>query len=378
MSVSSPTPYVPLSRRPEWHDFTPLSQNDPPVSSVVVPIAYPDEYRDATAYMRAVLATGERSRRVQALAGEVIEMNAAHYTAWWLRRRCLECLVAEAQAGGKGWEKGGDEAVEALYDEELAYARQMADENPKNYQVWFHRQAIVAQTQDPSHELEAVARTLKGDGKNYHAWAYRQWLLQTFQTGWEAEKQFVDELLEEDPRNNSAWNQRWFIVHAHELSPHHLMREGGEEGGNTEAKAVAAAAIRDREMAYAWTAIREEGGREGGRGLGENESAWAYLRGYLKETNFKAVGWKERLLALAEEGKEGGKEGGSVCVPLMALAVEVHEAEGDDASLEEAVVLVESLGERWDRTRRGYWLKSVLGRINRKLLREIGTPVGRG
>jgi len=135
MSVSSPTPYVPLSRRPEWHDFTLISQNDPPVSSVVVPIAYPDEYRDATAYMRAVLATGERSRRVQALAGEVIEMNAAHYTAWWLRRRCLECLVAEAQAGGKGWEKGGDEAVEALYDEELAYARQMADENPKNYQV---------------------------------------------------------------------------------------------------------------------------------------------------------------------------------------------------------------------------------------------------
>lgn len=28
-----------------------------------------------------------------------------------------------------------EEAVEALYDEELAYARQMAEENPKNYQV---------------------------------------------------------------------------------------------------------------------------------------------------------------------------------------------------------------------------------------------------
>ncbi len=69
-------------------------------------------------------------------------MNAAHYTAWWLRRRCLECLVAEAQAEGKagtdGRKKGGEEveeAVEALYDEELAYARQMAEENPKNYQV---------------------------------------------------------------------------------------------------------------------------------------------------------------------------------------------------------------------------------------------------
>jgi protein farnesyltransferase/geranylgeranyltransferase type-1 subunit alpha len=140
MSASSPTPYIPLSHRPEWQDTTPLPQNDPPAPSVVVPIAYPDEYRDATDYMRAVLATGERSRRVQALAGEVIEMNAAHYTAWWLRRRCLETLVAEAEAEAGGQGKGGregevEEAVEALYDEELAYARQVAEENPKNYQV---------------------------------------------------------------------------------------------------------------------------------------------------------------------------------------------------------------------------------------------------
>jgi len=140
MSVSSPTPYIPLRHRPEWQDTTPLPQNDPPAPSVVVPIAYSDEYRDATDYMRAVLATGERSRRVRALAGEVIEMNAAHYTAWWLRRRCLESLVAEAEKEGQGGREGGkgeevEEAVEALYDEELAYARQVAEENPKNYQV---------------------------------------------------------------------------------------------------------------------------------------------------------------------------------------------------------------------------------------------------
>ena len=66
--------------------------------------------------------------------------------------------------------------------------------------MWFHRQAIVAKTQDPSGELEVVARALKGDEKNYHAWAYRQWLLRTFQTGWEEEMAFVDELLKEDQR----------------------------------------------------------------------------------------------------------------------------------------------------------------------------------
>jgi len=152
-------------------------------------------------------------------------------------------------------------------------------------------------------------------------------------------------------------------VHAHELSPHHLSREGGREEGK-------AAEIREREMTYALAAIQEEGGREGGQGLGENESAWAYLRGYLRETNFKAPGWKEKLLGLAE--------GGRVCVPLVGLLAEMYEEEGHDASLEEAATLVEGLGEEWDRGRRGYWLGSVLGRINRKLLREIRTPVGRG
>jgi hypothetical protein len=163
-------------------------------------------------------------------------------------------------------------------------------------------------------------------------------------------------------------------VHAHELSPHHLSRQGGREGGTAEAAAAAAAEIREREMTYALAVIQEEGGREGGQGLGENESAWAYLRGYLKETNFKAPGWKEKLLGLAE----GGREGGRVCVPLMALLVEMHEEEGGDASLEEAATLVEGLGEEWDGRRRGYWLGSVLGRIHGKLLREIRTLVGRG
>jgi hypothetical protein len=62
-------------------------------------------------------------------------MNAAHYTAWWLRRRCLEAMVAETTAQGNAGDKEMDEAVEELYDAELAFALRISDENPKNYQV---------------------------------------------------------------------------------------------------------------------------------------------------------------------------------------------------------------------------------------------------
>ena len=72
---------------------------------------------------------------------------------------------------------------------------------------------------------------LADDAKNYHAWQHRQWvikvgvagwvstvrsslgclLLQTFSL-WGEELHYVDRLIQEDLRNNSAWNQRYFIV----------------------------------------------------------------------------------------------------------------------------------------------------------------------
>ena len=50
------------------------------------------------------------------------------------------------------------------------------------------------------------------DNKNYHAWAHRQWAITHFGL-WEGELEFTDAMIKEDLRNNSAWNQRWFIVH---------------------------------------------------------------------------------------------------------------------------------------------------------------------
>ena len=42
--------------------------------------------------------------------------------------------------------------------------------------------------------------------------ADRQWVLWTCGELWDQELEYVDSLLLDDPRNNSAWNQRYFVV----------------------------------------------------------------------------------------------------------------------------------------------------------------------
>lgn len=49
------------------------------------------------------------------------------------------------------------------------------------------------------------------DAKNYHAWSHRQWVLSTYGL-WDKEMEFVDRLLEDDVRNNSVWNHRYYVV----------------------------------------------------------------------------------------------------------------------------------------------------------------------
>jgi protein farnesyltransferase/geranylgeranyltransferase type-1 subunit alpha len=58
-------------------------------------------------------------------------------------------------------------------NEELNFMDTFAEENPKNYQIWFHRRVIVERLGDPSRELEFTQAVFEVDGKNYHAWSHR-------------------------------------------------------------------------------------------------------------------------------------------------------------------------------------------------------------
>lgn len=84
----------------------------------------------------------------------------------------------------------------------------------KTYQVWHHRRLLAPEVRKPAYELDFIAKGLQEDAKNYHTWAYRQWILAEFNEDdlWAGELQFVEDMLRQDVRNNSAWHHRFFVL----------------------------------------------------------------------------------------------------------------------------------------------------------------------
>ena len=299
----------------EFPDVTPLAAGAGDESCAR--ISYTAEFAETMGYLRAVLRSGEKSPRVLRLTERVVEDNAANYTAWFLRRECLD-------------------AVRADLEDELELVTRFAESSPKNYQIWYHRRAVVERLAagagaDSAYlsrrELSFLAGVLSEDAKNYHAWSYRQFVLQRFGT-WSGELAFVEGLLEADLRNNSAWNQRWFV----------LQHTGG----------FGDASVRARELAFAMDFCRR---------APNNESPFNYLRGLLRLACFREQaqlrGFCESLLAelRAQYGAEGHINAANP-PPLLMLLVAVLAATGDDAA---ASSLCDDLAVRFDTVRAKYW-----------------------
>ncbi|CAN0406020.1 unnamed protein product, partial [Discosporangium mesarthrocarpum] len=141
----------------DFGDVTPIPQDDG--LNPVVPIAYPQEYVALMDLLRALIAANETTKRALDLTTAVIEHSASHYTAWHFRRRCLFAVGADLRA-------------------ELTFVEEVAGENPKNYQIWYHRRAVALRMGGPGDELGYVGRVTAEDPKNYHAWSHRQWVVQ--------------------------------------------------------------------------------------------------------------------------------------------------------------------------------------------------------
>ncbi|KAK1269723.1 Protein farnesyltransferase/geranylgeranyltransferase type-1 subunit alpha [Acorus gramineus] len=225
---------LPISMRSEWADVKPVPQDDGP--NPVVQIVYTREFRETMDYFRAVYISDERSPRSLGLTAEAIELNPGNYTVWHFRRLVLETLNSNLQ-------------------DELKFIESVAAKNSKNYQIWHHRRWVAEKlgTEATSAELKFTKKILSLDAKNYHAWSHRQWVLRAL-GGWEDELDYCCQLIEDDIFNNSAWNQRYFVITRSPLL-------GGLQ------------AMRDSEVDYTIEAISLHP---------ENESPWKYLRGLYK------------------------------------------------------------------------------------------------
>lgn len=292
----------------DWHDITAIPQDDG--DNPVAPIAYSSEYKDYMDIFRGVLKIGEYSSRVIELTSNILDINAANYTVWQYRRQCLYKTKADLQ-------------------QELDYIDIFAEDNPKNYQIWYHRRAISEKLGNISRELPFCNKVISVDAKNYHAWAHRQWVLKTYgdETMWAEELQFVTQLIETDVRNNSAWNQRWFVIHN---------RSGDAVSGVSGSCVSQEIVQREADFTWSWLYCAVY-----------NESAWNYLRGLV--TKYPLVLLSETLQRCNEMLQSGG-----VSPYLLALTADLREKEGTSDSRSQALHLFQRLVEM-DAIRAKYW-----------------------
>lgn len=155
---------------------------------------------------------------------------------------------------------------------------------------------------------------------------------------------YVDRLIAEDIRNNSAWNQRFFVL-----------RHFGF-----------AADVITRELHYTMNRIRV---------VKNNESAWNFLRGLLKQSD-GALDQHQDVVEFSEEIYENG----SRSPYLLAFLIDLYEEkclhnEVDPVQREtfakKVYSLCDDMSKKHDVIRRKYW-QYIAERLQSKL--EGGAP----
>jgi protein farnesyltransferase/geranylgeranyltransferase type-1 subunit alpha len=296
------------SNSPQWADVTPLPTDEGGANPLAA-IAYSEEYGELMSYLRAVMAQCEYSERVLQLTEDLIDMNPAHYTVWLYRAKILFHINYDLK-------------------KELEWLNETALQHQKNYQIWHHRNLIVDKLDTVEGEQAFVEKMFEADGKNYHVWSYRQWLVRRFKL-WEGhgELEFTERMMARDIRNNSAWNHRWYVVNG---------READGIPGITDAE------IRAREVQFAQDAIAK---------APQNQSPWNYLRGIVR----KSGGGMQlaSLKSFAEEYANLRKPEGVRSSHALDLLADVLAEEKDGQ--QQAKEALDLLASRYDPIRKNYW-----------------------
>lgn len=141
-------------------------------------------------------------------------------------------------------------------------------------------------------------------------------------------------------RNNSAWNQRWFVAHRGKHEKLTL------EGAQTEADYALEQANKDP----------------------YNESPWRFLIAVVKEQP-SLVEWCEQKaqdMTQVIENADRDREG---CVNLNSARIDLLEMQDSAESLRAAIELAKAMGAKHDVIRRKYWTLRV-GEMETKLERS--------
>ncbi|MBW0511563.1 hypothetical protein O181_051278 [Austropuccinia psidii MF-1] len=142
------------------------------------------------------------------LSAAVLKLNPEHVTAWSFRRHCLLALRFKA---GKD-----DQQFEQALKGELPITLASFERNPKAYPIWEHRKWVLGHLSlaDWNAELKLLERFLKIDGRNFHAWDYRRYIISKLKQQAPSSSLNTEELnfsarqIESNFSNFSAWHYR--------------------------------------------------------------------------------------------------------------------------------------------------------------------------
>lgn len=272
-------------------------------------ILYTEEYKDLMGLFLGLIKKKELTERALAVTTSVIEIVPAFYTAWNYR---FEICILLYQLDVDKW------------NEELSWLDEFTLNNPKNYQIWSYRQAVLEHHPSPilTRELPILDLMIEDDAKNYHVWSYRKWCIKFF-NDWSHELEFVNKYLVRDVYNNSAWSHRAFFMN-------------GVETANT---------LIDIEIEYAKEKIRH---------VPQNVSPWNYLNFLYKK--FKNNVYDDSIVQFAlqfvDEILETEKASYQVKSSFaLEFLVDVYSTVDPQKSKK----ALKALSETFDPIRKNYW-----------------------
>ncbi|KAK4052442.1 hypothetical protein OIV83_002244 [Microbotryomycetes sp. JL201] len=153
------------------------------------------------------------SRETLALSARVLLINPEYQTGWSIRRRILLDAVLPSISD--------ENDKVALLEQDVQLTNQALQYNPKNYSVWEHRKWCLQQMGTNANwkfELKMVEAYLEKDGRNFHSWDYRRYLVATLASlppiegvptsSTESELAFTTRKISANFSNFSAWHYR--------------------------------------------------------------------------------------------------------------------------------------------------------------------------
>ena len=198
----------------------------------------------------------------------------------------------------------------------------------------------------PAKELDFLNDMFAQDSKNYHVWTYRHWLVRHFKL-WDHPRELADveDLLDADVRNNSAWNHRYMLRFGPrgEGEPAAGMPNSNAPPSEKGRLAVVDEDVIDAELQYAQAKILR---------APENRSPWSYARGVLRASDRSVSEWKEFALKFITANDANEVEVKST--HAVEWLADVY-AEEQGQSVAEAVRMLTLLKEKYDPVRTNYW-----------------------